>query len=225
MYPAQDNLDMREGTFECWVRLGFEPSEGLPAAQYTGFLTFLGLEGENGGLNLSYQAQGGTKEPGWACSMHPSSYFTTMLAAPELWRKGEWHHFALVWKGADTILYTDGKVSGAYRHERSLFLGFGPVATKQIFIGGKWGVNAMMTVDELRLSRVARKPEELGFHGPLKPDVYTSILDSFEGDFTPDGKTSTQPAVMLSGQGGTASSPCQFVEGKYGKALSFYKQQ
>jgi hypothetical protein len=40
-----------------------------------------------------------------------------MFAKPELWSKGQWHHFALVWQGADTILYTDGKVVDFHRRK------------------------------------------------------------------------------------------------------------
>lgn len=222
-YPALNNLDLREGTLECWVKLGFDASADLPAKAYTGFVTFLHFEGESGSLHYGYQAQPGDKVPNWYCSVAPQTYFTGFFSEPAPWKKDEWHHFAMTWKGADMVLYLDGKEMGRGHQSRSLEKGMGALRGKSILFGNQWGVGTMVAIDDLRLSRVARRPEELGCHGPLKPDLYTSILDGFEETFTPDGKTTTHPAFLLSGEGALPTAPCQFVPGKYGTALSFYK--
>ena len=81
-----------------------------------------------------------------------------------------------------------------------------------------------MVIDDLRVSTVARRPDELGFAvGKLSPDPFTAVLDSFEADFEPDGKTATRPALILSGPGGVPSKGCAFVPGRFGKALSLVR--
>jgi hypothetical protein len=123
--------------------------------------------------------------------------------------------------------YFDGKKSGERTNQATLYKGFGPTAAdKPILFGDRWNRNAKLVIDDVRVSRVARNPEELGFHGALKSDAHTAILDSFDNAaFAPDGKQTTKPELILAGPGGTPSPDCEFVaDGKFGKALSLQKQ-
>lgn len=223
-YPAPDNIDWREGTVECWIKFNFEPAASLPSKDYQGFAALLSLSGSAGALNIHYMAQPGSNEASWWCSIGPETVFTAFgIASPPV-HKNEWHHIALVWAGESTRAYFDGKLAGHFTHLVTLAKGFGAVG-KEIFVGDKWNARAHYVLDEFRVSRVARRPEELGFNGQLKRDAFTSILDPFEGDFEPDGKAVTHPSVMLSGEGGVPSAQCQFVDGKFGKGLAFYREK
>jgi hypothetical protein len=223
-YPAVDNLDFREGTIECWIRIGYDPAPMLPPKEYQGFLTFLTAGGEGGGLSIGYAAQPKQATPQWFCSVSPKPVVYGFGFTPAVMKPGEWHHIAFSWKGQDAWAYYDGKEVATVRQNAQIHEVFGAVREKPIFIGDKWGRHALMVIDDFRVSRVARKPAELGFHGALKPDAFTTILDTFDAEFTPDGKKTTRPAVIWNGDGGCPTAECRFVDGKFGKALAFYKE-
>ncbi|MBI4024550.1 MAG: hypothetical protein HY360_06185 [Verrucomicrobia bacterium] len=226
-YPALDHLDFREGTFECWVKFAFDPNEYLPAKGYTGMLFLVRLDGDRGGLGIYYYAQDGAKEAGWSCRVGPDSKFHSFgIGTPKQPTFGVWQHLALVWKGREMMAYLDGKESEKVIHNEFPHQGFGDVRSKPIFFGCQYNRYALMTIDDLRVSNVARKPEELGAAvGELKADAFTTILDPFEGDFMPDGKAPTKPTVMLNGPGGLPSAQCRFVTGKFGKGLAFFNEE
>ncbi len=73
---------------------------------------------------------------------------------PSAWTTGRWHHIAGTWDGPEIALYVDGELvdraaqdHGLTETPAELVVGPGPV-----------------TIDELRLSTVARPPADLGFH-------------------------------------------------------------
>ncbi len=68
----------------------------------------------------------------------------------------------------------------------------------QVIIGHpddpRWNLVAL---DDLRISSVARSPEELGFAiSPLQPDPYTLLLDSFDHIADRDGHLISTPEVL-----------------------------
>ena len=223
-YPAQDNLDLKAGTLECWVKLGFDPEEMISAREYRGLATLFALKAEKGGLNVLMFSGAMFKDTyGWSCSIGGEGKPLPFAARCRPWKQDEWHHIALVWDGQKMMLYLDGKKASERVQPVTLETSFGRMTEEPIRFGDKWGKRAKYVIDDLRLSAVARKPEELGFHGRLKPDPFTRILDGFEADFAPDGKTRTKPEVMFSGEGGLPDKMCEFVEGKFGKGLAFYR--
>src|SRR5688500_16650192 len=108
-YPALDNVDFREGTLECWVRLGFEADDYLPSDGYEGFAILVTMDGEVGaGMQLYYQAQ--PKQPAiWYCSLGPEKYFFSSFVISPPVHKGEWHHLAVTWRANTFVIYFDGK--------------------------------------------------------------------------------------------------------------------
>jgi len=225
-YPTVDNIDFREGTIECWVKLTFDPKANLPPGEYRGLASVINVAGDSGGFGVHIFAQATDTRPHWWCSIGPKTILTPMpITAPiEAMNQDEWHHIAITWKDDKTWAFFDGKPAGDRNHEATIYKGFGPpVANKPILYGDRYNRNGKFVLDDVRVSRVARKPEELGFHGELKPDAHTAILDRFEQPFEPDEKTTTAADVILSGTGGTPSSQCQFVEGKFGKGLQLHK--
>ncbi|MBI4025433.1 MAG: hypothetical protein HY360_10670 [Verrucomicrobia bacterium] len=225
-YPALDNFNFREGTLECWVKFAFDPNEYLPAKGYTGMLVLAGLNGDKGGLGVHYSAQDGAKEAVWFCSIGPKPKFHGFgISAGKNSKFDVWQHFALVWKGREMTAYLDGKESGKVVHNEFPHQGFGDVGAKPIFFGDQYNRSALMVMDDLRISNVARKPEELGATvGELKTDAFTTLLDPFEGDFEPDGEMETKPLAIMGGKGGLPSPQCRFVAGRFGKGLAFFNE-
>lgn len=232
VYPLQYNLNPAEGTVECWVQMRIEPADFLPAKDYTSLAVLLSMSGDRGGMSISSHIGSpfGFEKVGWYVRFSPDSQMLP-LSSVALFPKHEWHHLALVWDQRDTWLYIDGQMVSHRTHPARFadVIGdlHGPAAYPPFafYLGDRWNYNGRFAVDELRLSTVARKPEELGFHGELQPDPYTALLDKFDQPFEPDGKTRTTPTVILDGEGGLVHGPAAFVEGKFGMALSLLKPE
>lgn len=226
-YPALDNIDFREGTVECWVKFAFNPLDYLPAKDYLSMLSFWNVGTSRGGMSVAFMVQAGTSNATWFCSMGPKPRIHgTFIGTPTSDLFGKWQHLALVWKNRETVAYLDGKQQGKVEHLLPPYQIWGSLDGKPIFFGDQWNRYALIVMDDLRISRIARKPEELGFKvGGLKPDPFTTVLDPFEGDFVPDGKLETKPRVISNGNGGLPSAQCRFVAGKFGKGLAFFNEE
>ena len=80
-----------------------------------------------------------------------------------------------------------------------------------------------MTVDEIRISSVARSKDEIAHaHSNVLPpgrDAFTLLLDHCDGG----------PAEVISGmsgeKSGTLSGGYKIIDGKYGKAIQLWKDQ
>lgn len=225
-YPALDNLDLREGTIECWVKFAFNPLDHLPAKDYFGMVTLLSFGTPRGGANVAFIVQAGQSNATWFSSMGPKPRIHGMyIGTPTSDLFGKWQHLALAWKNRETRAYLDGKLAGNVEHIVSPYQVWGALDLQPIFLGDRWSQRALMVLDDVRVSRIARAPEELGWAvGELKPDPYTTLLDPFEDDFVPDGKRETKPHVIANGSGGLPSAQCRFVPGKFGKGLAFYNE-
>jgi hypothetical protein len=223
-YPALDNIDFREGTIECWVKFAFDPRQYLPSKDYLSMVSLWNVGTPRGGMNVSFMVQAGQSNATWFCSMGPKPRIHgTFIGTPSSDLLGRWQHVALVWKNRETMAYLDGKLSGRVEHLVPPYQIWGRLDMKPVFFGDQWGRYALIALDDVRVSRIARAPEELGFAvGELKPDPYTTVLDPFEDDFVPDGKRETTPRVILNGTGGLPSPQCRFVPGKFGKGLAFF---
>jgi len=225
-YPAEDNIRMREGTIEFWMKVPFDVRRRIsPTKKYQGLLPIVRLSGEDGALNLHWFTGASYKgTAGLFCSMASKKvklngfFMGKFLPKPNTWR-----HFALTWKDKKFRFYLDGKLRIEKTCIEFIHVSFGPIARHPIFFGDKWNRHGEMALDEVRVSSVARRVEELGCHGKLKPDPFTLILDDFEKPFKPDAKKRTSPSVMFRGEGGLPGKLCEFVEGKYGRGLALYR--
>jgi len=225
-YPSLDNIDFREGTIECWVKFAFNPLEYLPSKEYLSMLSFWNVSTPRGGMNVAFFTNAGMTNATWFCSMGPKPLIHgTFIGTPGSDLHGKWQHLALAWKARETMAYLDGKLAGKVEHLQPPYQVWGTLDVKPIFFGCQWNRYALITIDDLRISRIARKETELGWAvGELKPDPYTTLLDSFEGEFEPDGKLETKPLVIANGNGGLPSPQCQFAPGKFGKGLAFFNE-
>lgn len=230
-YPARDNVDFREGTLEFWFKPAFDPPVPPTPVDYRGLLVLVRVAGENGGLSLAYFSGGMYRgQAGLATSLGGKRGKGLPCGMTFYPKKDEWHHLAIGWKEPELVLYLDGgdgkggKTSKAVQPELLTEM-FGPVGKEAVCFGDQWGKAGRMVIDEFRLSTVLRQPEELGYHGQLKPDPYTAILDPFESDSPPDGRTRTRPIVILAGEGGLPTATCALVPGKYGKGLALFRDE
>lgn len=257
-YAAAGNLKAEEGTLELWFRLEAEPDgsqkEGRHYFPLVQLVTEQELEkpSEKGiGFRVCYQS---IWKPDWFHFWFQSSgktmgkitgnpYITsaedtqTSLKGdrpgkpypriPRL-KPGDWHHLALIWSGSPTemSLFLDGKpcipstaLPGGSPFEEA-------DSSKISFLAYNYHDN--LTVDDLRVSSVARTEKELAAvfaEGATKADKFTLLLDRFENvaegqDSRPDLMSATDDA---SKRGEIEWRYIQVVPGKTGKGLKILK--
>lgn len=231
-YPLAHNLDLQEGTVEFWARLELDVQPHLPSKSFKLLASIMNITGDDGAMSLRYLAGSNfAPEAGYQVRFQPRDRLLPVGRRIVL-ERGQWHHLAIVWKGMQLQLYLDGQKVSERLQSATMTQIFGtvggelehaptPPRAPRLIFGSEWQRDARVTIDDLRISRIARLPEELGFAiGKLQPDPYTLLLDPLDGTFVPDGVTRTQPTVIQQGEGGLPTAPSRFVEGKFGQALT-----
>jgi hypothetical protein len=140
------------------------------------------------------------------------------------WKRDEWHHIAVTWEGGRRMtVYLDNRKAGAERDfptsiERDI------PESAQIIIGSPDDQQPNgLTIDEFRLSSVARPREELGVQQtPLRPDPFTMLLENFENVQPANGNakyTATPTVIAFESAPKTCDiSGGRLVPGKFGQA-------
>ena len=163
-YPSQGNIEPDAGTIEMWLQWlwepGTDPSANIlylttPDGSYLRMNTVVG-----GRLGVAYNVGKGDAQ-NWKRVEIP----------PPDWQPGQWHHLAVTWGDGVLRLYIDGALAdeetGIVPLEGQLSdiaLGPGP-----------------LVIDELRISSVARSPEEIMTDAIAEPEaVQTRYLTSLE---------------------------------------------
>jgi hypothetical protein len=165
-WPAYGIMDTAEGTFECWIRFAFDPQafrdvRDSAKSQGQGGLFFFDYsdplypyDGWSVKL-LAGWAGPAAARVGRAVNGQDAPLPGYISFGPDA-RRGEWYHFALVWAhGRKSVVYVNGSPVGespvAHGGDKPPL----PGATFA-FAGGN------LAVDDVRLSCVGRKPEDLG---------------------------------------------------------------
>ena len=210
IYPAAGSIDLRQGTFEAWVRPQFDPNPDVAPddpgrGKFNRSLFDVVLPGDSR-IGFYWNID----DRGMRAYYKRGSEYPLLLTSSPAWQQGEWHHVALTW-GEETAIWIDGKKVASRAYQGTLDQ---PLegATVQL------GLTACeFDVDEMRISDVPR-PE----FDPTQPpalDDHTLLLDRFDDDFTPDGKQATRP---VKGSPGVPGAGTAFVEGRFGRALTLH---
>ncbi len=206
-YPAEGNLRLDRGTFECWVRPRFDtrpdvsrddPRRGrlnrnlldvdLPGGGHVGFYWNV----DDRGMRLYYK-QGDD--------------FPLLLSTHAPLQAGRWHHVAFTW-GDVTRVYVDGREVARRDYEGTVS---GSLENAHILLGNS---PSEMEIDEVRVSAVAREAFDLA--QPPAADAQTLLLDRLDETRAPESGRATTAAR---GSGGQVQGG-RFVEGKFGRAFS-----
>ena len=233
--PAQNLMDLEEGTIEAWVRFDFEPAHASDlrwrSIASLAFLEIPKSEGERGAsLHIGWGQTCSTRHNRTTrrtvCRVafvkdgkqvpHPVTVDVTAMG------KGKWHHMAVTWsEGRRVRVYLNGKDVGG--RELAWPATCDVPSNARLVIGWpRYIHDNAITVDEIRISSIARKPEDLGGHRvPLEPDPFTLFLENFEQVTGAEGKRTTKPyridadATPLPIVGG------DIVPGKHGRGYAF----
>jgi hypothetical protein len=229
-YPAAGNVKMQEGTFESWVRLGYEPSRRTKLRWYSP-MTFFRVGVPGGATSISLVASHGYSEglDRHGASLRLSGDVTSAsLDAPyddlPNWHQGTWHHLAVTWKrvGAKMRLgiFVDGKLQASEEREPE-----GPIVLPEdavIGVGAHYFNSCYATVDGVRLSVVERTPEEIARSAEQEMawDRLTLLLDRFERV----EQSGRRRAVTTTekGDAGTVLGTYEIVHGKFGNAVKLH---
>jgi len=233
--PACNLMDLEEGTIEAWVRFEFEPAHSSDL-RWRGIASLAFIEipkgdGERGsflhvGWGQTSATRHGKTRRQTLCRVafvkegkqvpHPATVDVTAIG------KGQWHHVAVTWsQGRHVRVYLDGKDAGG--RELAWPATCDVSSSARLVIGWpRYIHDNAITVDEIRISSVARKPGDLGVHGvPLEPDPFTLLLENFEQVTEAEGERTTKPyridgdATPLPIVGGAV------VQGKHGRGYAF----
>lgn len=255
IYPAPGHIDPAEGTLEFWLRLEANPDPSHKAGvSYFNLLQILKPGEPNPRIRLFYQTVWTTNVYHFFLSTigvvngtfvanpytvtaeegtGPLKGETAAKPYPRIPRlkAGDWHQLAVTWKGlpqSTVALYFDGKVAiPEVLLPAPLWEDFDAF---QLHLLVNPYANAH-SLDELRISAVARTPEEIATaftEARAKQDRHTLLLDRFEALREINGKKFTVPEVFNLGMdvsGGLLTTPfaIELVEGKSGKAAKFIR--
>ncbi len=224
-YPGLGNIQFDEGTLEMWVisDLDFDNKSAGGTVFDIRFLD--GSADHYGMVYLSHHFA----FVGWVKPRQQNYVWTEPLN----WKMKEAHHIALTWKGRSRSFYIDGRIPPPNTVPGDSLQGPGRPDTSENVVVEDWlhgditvtqlclGLSyTPLTVDEIRISSIARSVEEIHQQiaaGPVA-DVYTLLLDHCDGG----------PAEVISGlsgeKGGTLSGAYRIVDTPHGKGIALWSE-
>jgi hypothetical protein len=238
-WPAPGNFELDEGTVELWMRADFDtdtmilkrneqPSPTLVRRQMSVFDFQYASTAEPfhywWGFVNGHLAMVGYVQPQQSYTWLPFLH----------WKPIEWHYIAWSWRGNLRSVFMDGQhfatkypedaIQGEGHVNRTIDVPVeGPV--RGTLTGARLHVgmqHSYMSIDEVRISSIARPPEEIErtFAAGNAPtlDIYTLLLDHCDGG----------PAEVISGfsgeKGGTLAGTYKMVDGRFGKAIRLWDE-
>jgi hypothetical protein len=219
-YPATGNLDLKQGTMECW----FAPSTDMDGT----WRQVMAVTGAEGDLQVYYLPA--PEQQLAVLVKNKGQQISTGMKGLQL-APGKFAHVAVTW--SDKIrLFVDGKLGATLDATLPADLDKQP-AKFRLMLGcpRDWQGYTKIVVDEFRVSKSLRyasgpegPPDYAIPAGPFVKDADTLLLDHFDvTPFRPDGEDAETQATVISGQsselGGVPSLNCKFVPAKFGQGL------
>ncbi|NOY82713.1 MAG: hypothetical protein GXP31_17080 [Kiritimatiellaeota bacterium] len=212
-WPANGNLDVREGTLEAWVRPQFDPNVPVkPGDPGRGRFNRNFFLFDFGGWTVGYYWN--IDDRGMRLYIRsPDGKYPVILGARCNWKKGEWRHVAFSW-GRELRLYNDGKLVA-----RRSYRGLLPVVPRDLRGGSirLGGGQCDMDVDDFTVSNEQHEPR--GAHAALAPDGHALLLESFDTIARTPSGVHTVPTTARGGRG-TADPDVRMVPGRFGSAAA-----
>lgn len=213
-YPATGNIDLQQGTMECW----FAPSTEMGGA----WRNIMGVVGTEGDMQVYYLP--GTPQLLNVVVNNKGKQTAVGMSGLQL-APGKFAHVAVTW--SDKVrLFVDGKLAATL--DTTLPTDLDKDRAKFWLMLGcprDWQGYTKLIVDEFRVSKSLRYAGDYTVPtGPFAKDADTLLLDHFNVPaFRPDGEDAETQATVISGQsgelGGVPSLNGKFVGGKFGQGL------
>lgn len=209
-YPAEGNLNPKQGSLQAWVRIDFdtqeEVKEGIPRGEY------------NRSFVAIYLPNGDTASLYWNIDDRGMRFFTydasqriypLVLGAPSKLDKG-WHHIALSW-GKEIKIFVDG-VETARNELYGLFNKDVSLEEGRIVIGGG---RCEMAISQFA---IYDKPLDSVVPSPILPKQNALLWENY-GDISPD-ENQTSPII---GSKGIINGVVNLEDSTQGKALCLWR--
>lgn len=233
VYKGESIFSFDELTVEMWIRFNFDPTEKTDKVwvpkgsifnfevpeEKTFFTISCGLKAGRKGkedstcyLRIGFSIEG--KEIPHPLFIDCSSF------------GNEWHHIAVLWyEGKKIIVYVDGKEMFKGSLQQKMEKDF--VGKSNLIIGtpSVWFYENLIEIDEIRISSIARKKEEISIY---KKDIdpYVLFYENFENIKEKNGNLFTEPYIAsIESKGEYKIEMGKIVESKFGKGYSFSKKE
>ncbi|MDD5706024.1 MAG: LamG domain-containing protein [Kiritimatiellae bacterium] len=171
-YGADGNVDLGQGTIELWIKLDFarKPTAEKPLSLYY----FLDLPSKSLDENKNLKRlclvmthyldkNSGAIRKQLNYYAHDRTNMVTIVTPADNWSADEWHHVAITWDNAETVLFVDGVKAGTAALKGGLYGGDRGVLQDLFVIGGLWSgsgeQNPECVIDEFRISNMVRHLE------------------------------------------------------------------
>ncbi len=208
-YPALDNIQLDEGTVELWVIGDFDSDiENKTSTSWCTPFDLVFTE-EKAHFPITFLTWGHALAQIGYGKPQQSYVWSGKLS----WKPGESHAIAWTWSGRKRSLFVDGVCKwigkGGVPSQSLDQVVEGPIkgnlSRGELHIGSG---HSLMAIDEVRISSIARTPEEIAatWKDAPKRDAYTLLIDHCDGTITV-------------GKAGGATS---IIDGKFGKAIRLW---
>lgn len=211
-YPALGNIYMQEGTIEMWLIPQVDlMAKNMFSKIYWRHPLFM-MEQKGLSFQLAWLVRKGRSCP---VALHVVEKAGLNHYLPvKKWDNKQPRHIAYCWKAGVDWWIIDGKKLPKKQHREWHRV---PIDGQLRIVLGSERFQGFFVVDDLRISSVARRVNEVGFHypGKLKLDQWTLLLDNFDKPFQCNGihRTATQAMTPASDgkPGGIPDNNCKFV--------------
>lgn len=216
-------LDFEEGTIEFSYRLELPVRESfLPTEKYKGIAKLIDVSTPEGGFSFHYFGGAAmAPEAGHGLSNRSDSYdINGLLCGKIVPEPDEWTHVALVWKENEIACWINGQFVEKREFNVSTRLVYDAFGTPLVTLGGKKPNRSAVIFDNLRISKVARNPEEFVITDASQPvDPYTSVWDTFDGVSVDGEPQRSRPQWLSNGEYAEVTSSVEIVDGIQGDGL------
>jgi hypothetical protein len=228
VYPASGVVDTTEGSIELWVCNEFDPGVKLGNLFYppAAYAVVAEPDGSDQRLHILTRSVTNGRDMGYILGKSMSFISVTDPARFGWSKPGEWHSVAFTWKleGARYTLsmYQDGRLVSRESDTATVIPTIGPET--ELAVGSTGEGPAFITVDEVRVSAVARTPEEIAAafasREAFQWDALTVLLDHCDAQPVPPAGSCTY--TTADGVRGRVLGAAQSVDGRFGKALRLH---
>ena len=208
-YPGEGTIRLDQGTFEAWVKPGFDTQpKDVPADSSRGSLNrnLFELTLANGnrvgfywniddrGMRVYYRQDGD----------HP-----LVLPSHAPLRQDEWHHVAFTW-GDKTCIFIDGVKVAEKAYKGTVR---GNLAESVLILGPS---PSEFAIDDIRISDIPR--ESFDLTQPAPDDEHTMLLDRLDNLDPNESQRMTHPEKGL----GAVANNGKVINGKWGYGFSLF---
>ncbi|MCM8772574.1 MAG: LamG domain-containing protein [Candidatus Omnitrophica bacterium] len=231
IYKGEGIFSFEELTVEMWIKFNFDPNEKTDKVWIPkGSILNFEIPEEKTIFSISCGLKAGRKgEEDSRCYLRigfciegKEIPYPVLIDCSNF--SNNWHHIAILWQeGKKLTIYIDGNEILKSSLQEKIKKDF--VGKSKLIIGTPlvWFYENQIEIDEIRISSIARKKEELSIYKNII-DPYVLFYENFENIKEENGEIFTEPYIVsIESKGKYKIENGKIVEGKFGKGYLFSK--